>query len=312
MRHLAIFAIAAAGIMALPGVVHAQIVSTAYVSNTGTDNASCGFTTAPCRTFQFAHDRVGIGGEIRCRDACYNGGSDQLSITKSVSVDGGGVSLIQSSTGFLTINIEIAQSAGDTLRAVHLRNLNLHGTELGVRTGAQGIRIARANVVFIDNVRISAYNQHGIQDINAVTGSKTFIRNTIIENIGGPGIVSSAVGSHAMVVENVQSVNNTFGIAMASGNDVTVARSVMSGNSIAGVEADPGARLRVNDTVITHNGTGVMAFGTVRLSNSDIAFNGTGISGLATSFGNNRISDNVSDGTAPSAFGADSHDKGQR
>jgi hypothetical protein len=297
--------------MALPGVAHAQ-PSTAYVSNTGADNASCGFATAPCRTFQFAHDRVGIGGEIRCRDACYNGGNEQLSISKSVSIDGGEASLIQSSTGFLSINIDIAASAGDTLRFVHLRNFNLHGMELGTRTGTQGIRIARAINVFIDNVRISAYNQHGILDTNAVTGSRTFIRNTVIENIGGPGIVSTGVASHAMVVENVRSVSNTFGIAIANGNDVMMARSVMSGNSIAGVEADPGARLRVNDTVITHNGTGVMAFGTVRLSNSDISFNGTGISGLATSFGNNRISDNVSDGTAPNPFGSDSHDKGQR
>ena len=35
-----------------------------WVANTGVDNASCGAVTAPCATFQQAHDNVAAGGEV--------------------------------------------------------------------------------------------------------------------------------------------------------------------------------------------------------------------------------------------------------
>jgi hypothetical protein len=48
----------------------------------------------------------------------------------------------------------------------------------------------------------------------------------------------------------------------------------MSENSIAGIEADPGAQVVVNNTEISYNASfGVQALGTVALSNSDISFN---------------------------------------
>lgn len=54
---------------------------------------------------------------------------------------------------------------------------------------------------------------------------------------------------------------------------------------------------------MSNNGTGILAQGTVRLSDNDIAFNTTGISGATTSFGNNRISGNGWPGTAPTVAG---------
>jgi hypothetical protein len=91
-----------------------------------------------------------------------------------------------------------------------------------------------------------------------------------------------------------------------------VFRSVFSGNTQAGLEADPGAELNVDASVTSNNGIGVQALGTIRLANTDIAFNGTGISGTTQSFGNNRISGNGSAGTAPSLIGANSPPFGQQ
>ncbi|MGA3309650.1 MAG: right-handed parallel beta-helix repeat-containing protein, partial [Xanthobacteraceae bacterium] len=93
---------------------------------------------------------------------------------------------------------------------------------------------------------------------------------------------------------------NKYGVAAATGNNVVVSRSVLSGNSTAGVEADSGAQVLVDNTEISHNATGVQPSGTIALGNSDIAFNSTGISGATTSYGNNRIFANTSAGTAPS------------
>jgi hypothetical protein len=48
------------------------------------------------------------------------------------------------------------------------------------------------------------------------------------------------------------------------------------------------------------------------LANSDITMNTTGFSGATSSYGNNRILGNPTPGPAPTALGADSHDKAQQ
>jgi hypothetical protein len=60
----------------------------------------------------------------------------------------------------------------------------------------------------------------------------------------------------------------------------------------------------VDNSVSSSNGTGVTAnAGTnVRLSNSAIMFNNTGITGTTQSFTNNRIAGNNNPGTAPTVI----------
>ena len=60
-----------------------------WVSNTGADSASCGAVTAPCRTFQQAHDNIAAGGEIGVLNA---GDYAPVNISKSVAIvsEGGG------------------------------------------------------------------------------------------------------------------------------------------------------------------------------------------------------------------------------
>ena len=64
--------------------------------------------------------------------------------------------------------------------------------------------------------------------------------------------------------------------------------------------------------MISHNGTGIVAQGTIAISNSDINSNTTAISGAARTYGNNRIFANSSDGTPPTPFGALSSENGLR
>ncbi len=126
------------------------------------------------------------------------------------------------------------------------------------------------------------------------------------------GNISSAAGAASgAVIENVSSAENGFGIAVATGNNVVISRSVMSANVTAGIEADSGGQVMVDNTEISHNGIGVQPGGTIELANSDIVFNSTGISGATTSFGNNKIFGNTNPGTAPSV-GAASSDHGQQ
>ena len=115
-----------------------------------------------------------------------------------------------------------------------------------------------------------------------------------------------------MVLDNVRSENNAYGIAVATGNNVTINRSVLSGNSAAGVEGDGGAQIIVDQSTITNNNIGVQSSFSVRLSNNNIAFNNVAISGASGTFGNNRFSGNGSIGTAPTPIGGATSDLGQQ
>jgi hypothetical protein len=101
-------------------------------------------------------------------------------------------------------------------------------------------------------------------------------------------------------------------MAAASGNNVVINRSVLSGNSNAGVIGDVGAQIIVDNSTISHNNIGVISNQSVRLSNNNIAFNATAVSGSSGTFGNNRFSGNGTIGTPPAALGGASPDLGQQ
>jgi hypothetical protein len=72
--------------------------------------------------------------------------------------------------------------------------------------------------------------------------------------------------------------------------------------------------VRVDNSVVSNNGTGLFTFGggILRVANTDIFANGTAANGAWSSFGNNRSSDNTAVGTAPTAMGGPTSDLGQQ
>jgi hypothetical protein len=266
---------------------HAQ-ASRTWVSGVGDDANPCS-RTAPCKTFAGAISKTAAAGEINCLDP---GGFGAVTITKSITLNCHetlGSILVAGTNG---INI----SAATTDRII-LRNLQIQG----INSGLVGIKIFTAGIVSIEDCVVTQFTQQGISDARTGGGTKLFVRNTVISHNGSTGIAATGGATNNVEVENVYSLNNLFGVAAGPGNNVMIKRSVFSGNTNSGIEADPGGQVTVDDSAISSNVTGVLAFGTIRLSNSDISFNTTGISGATTSFGNNRISGNGSPGTTPTA-----------
>ena len=300
MRKLVLW-IAILGTILLPALysapAHAQATRT-WVSGVGDDANPCS-RTAPCKTFAGAISKTAPSGEINCLDP---GGFGAVTITKSITLDCHEVfgSILVQGTNGVIIN------AGTT-ENVTLRNLNFDG--LSANSPA-AISILSAAKVYIEDVMIMGFT-NGINDARTSGNTQLFVRNTITRNNTSVGIRVVATNPNSVVLENVHSVGNAFGIAAGSGNFVTVSRSVASGNTGAGIEADAGAIQFVNNTEIASNGTGVLANGTVQLANSDILFNTTAITGATTSFGNNRIFGNAALGTTPT-LGAVSNDHGQQ
>jgi len=292
-----------------PAPAHAQ-ASRTWVSGTGDDNNTVNgcSRTAPCKTFAASISVTDTNGEIDCIDP---GGFGTLTITKSITIDCTGTfgSVLSSGVNSITINLT---TTPDSLKSVVLRGLSLNGTGGGGQAGLKGVSILSAAVVTLEDMVIMNHTQQGIADLRTTPG-KLFIKNSVIRNNASVGIVVAASGGTNMVsIENVHSINNLYGLAVASGNQVKATRSVFSGNSTAGVEADPGGQVSVEHSTVNFNGTGLQTFGTIWAADTDVSFNQTANSGSPIqSFGNNRFYANTSPGVGVSV-GPASTDHGQQ
>ena len=297
-------------VFALSAPAHAQATRT-FVSGVGNDADPCS-RTAPCKTFSGAISKTFINGEIDCLDP---GGFGTLTITKSITIDCRHTqgSILASGTTGITVNIPV--NANDPFRTVRIRGLSINGAGssglVGTRTGLRGLNILQAATVIVEDTVISDFTLQGISDTRSTAGGKLHIRNSVIRNNTGAGIGVAGAAGNTATFENVHSVNNGFGIAAGTGNTVSIMRSVFSGNITAGVEADLGGLLGLDNSLVSGNGTGLQNSGTMSISNSEISFNTMGISGATTSFGNNRIFGNTAAGTVPT-LGAASSDHGQQ
>jgi hypothetical protein len=290
MRRIAILAIAAGFVAPLLASAPASAQATrTWVSGVGDDANPCS-RTAPCKTFAGAMSKTATGGEINCLDPAGYGG---VTVVKALTLNCGytlGSILVAGGPG-ITVN-----ATGATDR-VTIRGIQLTGINQTATPGTIGIRIIAANSVSIEDSVISNFSQQGIADQRTAGNTKLFIRNTVISNNSGSGISLSATGTSRTSLENVSSINNLFGIGGSSGNSAMAKRSVFAGNSDSGIEIDAGGQIDADDCQVIGNGTGVQANGTVRMSNSDIAFNTTVSSGTGpSSYGNNRINANTNPG----------------
>jgi hypothetical protein len=271
---------------------HAQYYHT-WVSHFGSDGNSC-TQTSPCFTFNRALSQTYSGGEVSCLDS---GSFDYIAVTISVTIDCNGT-VGTPSTDFAVAcgnNILVNVPGG----VVNLRGLNVTATVANATCETNGILIQAAAAVYIEDCVIENFPQKGIVDARTTGLTKLAIKNTTVRNNGSAGIVAGAAPRNSVVLENVQSVGNAYGIGVAIGNNVVISRSILSENSIAGIEVDPGGTVLVENTKISHNASyGIFAQGTVTLANSDISFNSASIAGSTFSYGNNRIFDNGA-GTAP-------------
>jgi hypothetical protein len=301
----------ASALFAFSAPAHAQATRT-WVSGVGNDADPCS-RTAPCKTFAGAISKTAINGIINCIDS---GAFGPVTITKSMTIDCHDVfaSILNASPpdqpGTVTgVIINVGVDAKDPWRTVRLRNIDISGSG----SGNVGISILAATAVILEDLEVTGNVKDGISDKRAEDkGSMLTIKNTVVANNGGTGIGAGAQ-MNTLVLDNVQSNKNAYGLALAKTNTATVARSVFANNTTAGVEADSGGQLMLDSSLVSYNGTGIAANGgAVAFTNSDIAFNATAITGATTTFGNSRIFGNGAPGIAPSPAGAATPALGQQ
>ena len=275
--------------LALTSLAQAQATRT-WVSGVGDDVNPCS-RTAPCKTFAGAISKTAAGGEINTLDP---GGYGSVTITKSITIDGGGTfaSILHSGTNGVIVNDSATATPG-TIKVI-LRNLSFNGT--GTTLGLNAIRFISGNALKVENVRIQNVSGHGI-DVNQLGGGEVNIENTIITNCGGSGINQNA-GAVLIQINASNISDNGTGITNAAGL-LNISNSVVSGNTNNGLTAtSPAAVINATGNVVSNNGTnGIRAESgsVVRVSNNDVFRNATGLSngGTMETLRNNRVRGNT-------------------
>src|SRR5690348_12870175 len=151
--------------------------SRTWVSGVGDDANPCS-RTAPCKTFAGAISKTAAGGEI---DALDPAGYGAVTITKAITIDGGGgqvASVLVSGTNGIVVQ------AGPS-DVVILRNLRING----IGSGINGIRFLSGKDLNVENVYVFGFTQNGIDiALNQATHASVHILNSVMKNNGGVGI----------------------------------------------------------------------------------------------------------------------------
>lgn len=202
VQNVAFISAAAFGFMAV-AMNPAAAAPRTFVSGTGSDGNPC-TTTAPCRSYQHAHDLTNPGGEIVTLDSA---GYGNLVINRAITISSTGVEG-SITTGSGAIGITISAGVGDTVK---LRGLTL----IGGGAGTAGIVVNSAKSVLIQNCSIVGYAGDGITYSAGGPGNLN-IFNSEIEANGGNGITLLPAGSGAVTlyVNNSHTLGNTVGVLL--------------------------------------------------------------------------------------------------
>lgn len=284
----------------LTSFVQAQATRT-WVSGVGDDVNPCS-RTAPCKTFAGAISKTAKDGEINCIDP---GGFGTVTIVKSITIDGyGPQSSILNAGGISGINVNITD-VNDVRKSVRIANISIHGAA----TGLHGINFIAGLSLRVENCVIFGQSSDGIH--MAPSGAaELFVTNTNISNTANGIGVTGGAGTVQAELTNVTTNNCTSNGVLATGSSARVAVRGLSssGNVGSGVAAQNGAHLTIDDSILANNGTGISATtaaALIHMSNTTITKNATAVtisSGDIFTFGNNRISDNTSDGSVAAMF----------
>jgi len=278
------------GVVLLWATFAAAQASRTWVSGVGDDANPCS-RTAPCKTFAGAISKTAAGGEIDALDAA---GYGAVTITKAITIDGGGgqvASVLVSGTNGIVVQ------AGPS-DVVILRNLRI----AGIGTGINGVRFLAGKALFVENCDIFGFTTNGL-DISLASSAAVYVRHTTVDSMGGDGIRAATTSGLATVNVEDSEIANVNGVGLhATNHSKIVADSSVVSHAGTGVRSESstgdGETIVTNSRIVYSTASGVQSGpggGNVILSNDQISYNTPGFTvsaGAIFSFGNNRINSN--------------------
>lgn len=285
--------------------MHAQYVTT-WVASNGNDANSC-LRDGPCRTFAAAYAKTEPLGTIRAVDAADYG---PLTITKSITLDGGdsGAAIVHTDA----VGITIKPGQADT---INIRNITIHSYSLA----GMLVFMAGKTVVNVENVSLTAGDIQGggigvyqygrsetddallnLRNVSIVGGSTGILMKA--GRLTGERLWINNKGDALYLVGNTRFVTlrdsafhgSKIGAAVTIMADketqgpmtVVIERSEVSQNlvglSVLQQPSGPGVSVRLADNLFTGNNTAVSTFGSPQIvSFRNNVFTGNGTDGPA-------------------------------
>ena len=281
-----------------------------WVSGVGDDANPCS-RTAPCKTWAGAISKTVAGGEI---DALDPGGFGTLTITHSVTLDGGGqlASILVAGTNAITV----AAGATDVviIRGLRFDGLN-SGQDAGSNSGLVGVEFLSGGALYVEDCTIFGFLDFGISFVPNQSGaSQLFVSGTNIESNtaanAGINLQPASTGAIRATIVKSRIEGNISGVVATHNVEATVGDSVISGNSAYGISVTGDSLVIVQNSVLSNNAlAGVFVDSkdaSVALENDTIVNNGLGLSygsskGSITSFKNNAFMHNTGGDGTPTA-----------
>lgn len=225
-----------AGLIGIAAPAHAQ-ASRTWVSGVGDDANPCS-RTAPCKTFAGAISKTAAGGEI---DALDPAGYGAVTITKAITIDGGGGQVASVLTAG-TNGIVIAAGVADN---VVLRNLRLQDvTTTSTGCSLSAINIVSARSVQLEHLSITSYD-NGIS--LPMTGSSPDVYVDVaaddvsVKNSSCTGINANPATGHltrvALSNSELTQDNTAFQAGPGSESWLSGTRVVLNNTGLAGAGA---------------------------------------------------------------------------
>jgi hypothetical protein len=243
-----------------------------FVSGLGSDSNPCS-RPAPCRTFGQAIMGTAAGGEVIVLDSA---GYGPVTITQSISITAppgvyAGISVFSGN------GITITAGASDTviLRGMTVNNQGTTGSGVSFTTGG---------TLHIESCVINGFSTGG-NGLSFVGPGTLEVKDSIFRNNTN---AISVTGTAVAAIDEVRLEGSSGrGVIAQDGSKVTVRNSLASDSGDAGFKAlsqtSAGAELNIESCVASDNSSGVVAqsnstgVATVRISNSTVTHNGTGL-----------------------------------
>ncbi|HKT50335.1 MAG TPA: right-handed parallel beta-helix repeat-containing protein, partial [Candidatus Angelobacter sp.] len=238
--------------------------------------------------------KTAAGGEI---DALDPAGYGALTITKAITIDGGGgqvASVLVAGTN----GIVVQAGPSDT---VILRNLRINGISGSGNGGINGIRFLSGKALSVESCDIFDFTTNGLDIASA--GGKVFVTDSTFTNNGGVGVSVQSTALTTVSINNSRFESNNNGVTAGSNSKVSITNSAAYGNASVGFLAAAGsgtADMNISNSTAGNNNVGIQAGGaagtsTIRINGVSINGNSiglaTGSAGSIRSFGNNANAD---------------------
>jgi hypothetical protein len=274
-----------------------------WVSGVGDDANPCS-RTAPCKTWAGAISKTAAAGEI---DVLDPGGFGAITITKAITLDGGGGAVGQAASILVSGTPGVTVNAATTDKVV-LRNLDIQGVAGGTAVaGTIGVNIVQASSVTVENVSISNFSGACISAQPTSTAVNVFVFKSSLQNCAGGGVLGSATGGNVtrVNVSNSSIVQSAVGFTAGASTDMMIYNSTLSNNGGGGVLANTStSQVSIDQSTISNNqlfGVHSTNSATIRMSNTSVAYNnGTGLladaGGAILTWTNNWVAGNATDG----------------